>query len=106
MAIDKEMTARDGVPLRYHRVESLYSHTNSQTRIEVGTRDVVTHSVHAAHIALQHHDGARRRVSHIGRKSHVTNTVDAVYTPAQHRPLVGREARDGSYPLQRGTPRR
>lgn len=35
MAIDKEMTAHDGVPLRYHRIESLYSHVNSQTRIEV-----------------------------------------------------------------------
>ncbi|MBQ9005369.1 MAG: hypothetical protein IJ092_03230, partial [Atopobiaceae bacterium] len=35
MAIEKDMAARDGVPLRYHRIESLYSHTNSETRIEV-----------------------------------------------------------------------
>lgn len=35
MAIEKDMAARDGVPLSYHRIESLYSHTNSETRIEV-----------------------------------------------------------------------
>lgn len=29
------MVGSAGVPLKYHRIESLYSHTNSQTRIEV-----------------------------------------------------------------------
>jgi chitodextrinase len=35
MGLDKEMVGSAGVPLKYHRIESLYSHTNSQTRIEV-----------------------------------------------------------------------